>query len=70
METDGPPQICRTIHDPNTGITVKIFVITVTPQNDIWPHGRIYPVNAVIKNKNHINTAKIITVVFPGDRNW
>jgi len=25
----------------------KMFVITVAPQNDIWPHGRTYPRNAV-----------------------
>lgn len=23
------------------------FVITVAPQNDIWPHGRTYPTKAV-----------------------
>jgi hypothetical protein len=29
------------------GIAENRLVITVAPQNLIWPHGRTYPVNAV-----------------------
>lgn len=30
------------------GTADRRFVITVAPQNDICPHGRTYPTNAVI----------------------
>jgi len=32
---------------PITGIADRVPVITVAPQNDICPHGRTYPRNAV-----------------------
>jgi len=32
------------------------FVITVAPQNDICPHGRIYPINVLVIVKNRITT--------------
>ena len=32
------------------------FVITVAPQNDIWPQGRTYPIKAVPITKNKIIT--------------
>jgi len=37
---DGPPQIQIVISFPTDGIAERIPVITVAPQNDIWPHGR------------------------------
>jgi len=39
------------------------FVITVAPQNDICPHGKTYPTNAVIMvNKSKI-TPKIHVIL-------
>lgn len=35
-----PPQIHWTRLVPIYGIADSRFVITVAPQNDIWPHGR------------------------------
>lgn len=35
-----PPQIHWTMLVPIYGIADSKFVITVAPQNDIWPHGR------------------------------
>lgn len=32
---------------PTTGIAANKLVITVAPQNDICPQGKIYPINAV-----------------------
>ncbi len=46
-ETDGPPQIHSTSSLPTIGIAERTPVITVAPQNDIWPHGSTYPKNAV-----------------------
>jgi len=40
FDTDGPPQIHVTRSLPTSGIAVKTPVITVAPQNDIWPQGR------------------------------
>lgn len=37
---ENPPQIHITIVFPIYGIVDMRLVITVAPQNDIWPHGR------------------------------
>lgn len=44
---ENPPQIHITIVFPIYGIVETRLVITVAPQNDIWPHGSTYPINAV-----------------------
>jgi len=44
---------------PINGIALSKLVITVAPQNDICPHGRTYPINAVA-----IIRTKIITPMF------
>jgi len=41
---------------PTYGIADRKFVITFTPQNDIYPHGRPYPINAVAMVNNRITT--------------
>ena len=41
---------------PTYGIAGRRFVITVAPQNDISPHGRTYPINAVAMVRNRITT--------------
>jgi len=51
-----PPQTHSTKYFPKYGIAEIKFVITVAPQNDIWPHGRTYPKNATI-----ISTSRIAT---------
>lgn len=51
-----PPHTHSTKDFPKYGIAEIKFVMTVAPQNDICPHGRTYPKNAVI-----INRSKIIT---------
>ena len=33
-----------------------LIIITIAPQNDIWPHGNTYPKKAVATDKNKINT--------------
>ena len=38
------------------GIADKTLVMTVTPQNDICPHGNTYPINTVAIVKNKIRT--------------
>lgn len=40
LSTENPPQIHSTKLTPMYGIADRRFVITVAPQNDIWPHGR------------------------------
>lgn len=45
--TENPPHIHSTRVFPKYGIAEKMLVITVAPQNDICPHGRTYPRNAV-----------------------
>ena len=47
LSTEKPPQIHSTKFVPIYGIAERRFVITVAPQNDICPHGRTYPTNAV-----------------------
>jgi len=53
---ENPPQIHSTKDFPKYGIAEIKFVITVAPQNDIWPHGRTYPKNATIIIISRINT--------------
>lgn len=40
LSTENPPQIHSTKVVPIYGIADKRLVITVAPQNDIWPQGR------------------------------
>lgn len=47
LSTEKPPQIHSTRVVPIYGMAESRFVITVAPQNDICPHGRTYPMNAV-----------------------
>ena len=47
LSTEKPPQIHSTRFVPMYGIAERRFVITVAPQNDICPHGKTYPTNAV-----------------------
>lgn len=47
FSTEGPPQIQVTILLPRIGIEERVPVMTVAPQNDIWPHGKTYPKKAV-----------------------
>ena len=47
LDTENPPHSHSTIVFPMYGTADKKFVITVAPQNDICPHGRTYPRNAV-----------------------
>lgn len=39
LSTENPPQIHSTKVVPMYGIADKRLVITVAPQNDIWPQG-------------------------------
>jgi len=39
LDTEKFPHSHITIFFPTNGITDRRFVITVVPQNDIWPHG-------------------------------
>lgn len=47
LSTENPPQAHSTSVCPMYGMAENRFVITVAPQNDIWPHGRTYPTKAV-----------------------
>ena len=40
LSTEKPPQIHSTKVVPMYGMADKRLVITVAPQNDIWPQGR------------------------------
>jgi hypothetical protein len=59
LSTANPPQIHSTSIVPTYGIAENRFVITVAPQNLIWPQGNTYPINAVA-----IVTRNIITPIF------
>jgi len=48
LPTANPPHTHWTMSCPRYGIADMRLVITVAPQNDIWPHGRTYPTNAVV----------------------
>ena len=54
LSTANPPQIHCTRSVPKYGTADNKFVITVAPQNDICPHGKTYPINAVAITKNKI----------------
>lgn len=62
LSTENPPQIQKVIIWPKYGIAEIKLVITVAPQNDIWPHGKIYPKNAVAINIKIINSPEIQTL--------
>ena len=47
LSTENPPQIHSTRFVPMYGIAERRLVMTVAPQNDICPHGKTYPMNAV-----------------------
>jgi len=59
LSTANPPQTHCTKSIPKYGIADNKFVITVAPQNDIWPHGRTYPIKAVPIVKNNKITPTI-----------
>jgi hypothetical protein len=63
LSTENPPQIHSTNVRPINGIADSILVITVAPQNDICPHGRTYPTNAVIIETRRIETPEIHVIV-------
>jgi len=55
---------------PIAGITETRFVITVAPQNDICPHGRTYPRNAVAISRASSTIPLVHVVLFvAGDEN-
>ena len=47
LSTENSPQIPATRSVPIHGIAERRLAITIAPQNDICPHGRTYPINAV-----------------------
>jgi len=47
LSTANPPHIHSTSILPIYGIAENRLVITVAPQNLIWPQGNTYPINAV-----------------------
>jgi len=51
-----PPQIQLVMSTLYTGIALIKLVITVAPQNDIWPQGKTY-----LKNADLITKSKIVT---------
>jgi len=70
-ETEGPPQIHTTRSVPKIGIAESTPVITVAPQNDICPHGRMYPKKAVAIVTSMIMTPDIHTFsLFPGEEKY
>lgn len=56
LSTEKPPQIHSTRVVPIYGMAESRLVITVAPQNDICPHGRTYPMNAVAMTVNNSST--------------
>jgi hypothetical protein len=56
LSTAKPPQIHSTKDVPKYGIAENRLVITVAPQNLIWPHGSTYPMNAVAMVRMYSNT--------------
>jgi hypothetical protein len=49
LDTEKPPQISWTRSWPNMGIADNKLVITVAPQSDIWPYGKTYKFDLLIK---------------------
>jgi hypothetical protein len=67
-ETEKFPHNHRTMSFPTYGTAVNILVITVAPQNDIWPQGSTYPKNAVPIEHRRIITPDTQTIlIFFGD---
>jgi len=64
LPTENPPQIQKTIVSPNLGIEEIRLVITVAPQKDICPQGKIYPIKATIIKNNKIKIPLNHTIVF------
>lgn len=56
LSTANPPQIHSTRDLPMYGMAENRLVITVAPQNLICPHGRTYPIKAVVIVKIKIRT--------------
>lgn len=54
LSIENPPQIHCTMSVPKYGIADNKLVITLAPQKDIWPQGKIYPKKAVIIDKKKI----------------
>lgn len=61
LSTENPPQIQQVTELPIYGIAEIKFVITVAPQNDIWPQGKIYPKKAVAINTKIIKIPDVHT---------
>lgn len=59
LSTENPPHAHSTRVWPMYGMAENRLVMTVAPQNDIWPHGRTYPTKAVA-----IRVRRRITPVF------
>jgi len=59
LPTANPPHIQTTNSLPTYGMAENKFVITVAPQNDIWPQGRTYPKNAAAITANKIRVPTI-----------
>lgn len=53
LSMEKPPQIHSTKVLPIYGIADRRFVITIAPQEDICPHGSMYPMNAVAITVNN-----------------
>lgn len=67
-ETEKFPHNHWVISLPMYGIAVSILVITVAPQNDIWPQGSTYPMNAAPIVANKIITPEDHTIgIFIGE---
>lgn len=65
LSTENPPHSHLTNSFPKYGIAENKFVITVAPHNDICPHGRTYPKNAVamVRINNTIPTDQVIIIL-------
>ena len=62
LSTANPPHSQPTISSPKIGIAENKFVMTVAPQNDIWPQGRTYPKKAaaIVANRMTNPTLQVI----------
>lgn len=56
VSTANPPHNHCTNENPTYGIVDRRLVITEAPHNDICPHGKTYPKNAVAIAINRIVT--------------
>ena len=54
LSTENTPQIHLTRLVRIYGIAERRLVMTIAPQNDICPHSRTYPINAVAITANRI----------------